>query len=124
MQKIENWSTCFASDDPYLPPEMNRLVVRGSLDGRAFFSAIRRTEGRVVHTDDGSYELGAILPDYERWLKETGQWAKFDPENPIRMVREVSAEGQAANADAEGCRPRTATLPTSSRAGAASEKTS
>jgi hypothetical protein len=73
--KLENWFLVYGDYDPYKPPECNTQHLAGKVFGNPNFndgeeirtSPIVGKEGDKIVTKSGSvYELGEVLPDYEK----------------------------------------------------------
>lgn len=88
---IHEWSTCFASNNPYAPPEARGLAIQGKVYGREGWeeggqictSNVVSVDGRTVKTRSGStYRLGRIAPAFREWLRKQGR--EYDPRNPIK----------------------------------------
>ncbi len=86
MKTLESWSTY---RDPWEAPELPLRIV-GLLDGeRVRTSRVQDSRGRIVITESGSrYLLGEPDPEYLKWLQ--GHDYRFDPENPIKLVKTMS----------------------------------
>lgn len=97
MKTIENWWTV-PGGDTFTAPEAAGICIVGTCeghpkgqghDGVIQTSRVKKVEGRVVKTVSGSiYYLGGIKPQFLAYLKECGY--SFDPENPIKIVDEIT----------------------------------
>ena len=93
--KIENWSTCSLTLDPFKAPEQGFLCIQGQImdPDRGTMKSIRTStvvdvKGRKITTRSGSvYALGKIDPNFRAWLKvnrPAWNWKK-----PIRMLEDA-----------------------------------
>lgn len=77
MVKIDNWSTCPATNDPFVAPECRGLALQGNVQdhpvlgvGFVHTSPIDRFHKRTVTTYSGTvYRLGRIDPQFRRYLR-------------------------------------------------------
>lgn len=98
--ELLDWIVVHASTDPYCPPELGGIALKGTVKGHpkkrdgqlVRTTRIKKVEGRMVLTDSGTlYRLGEPLPDYRKWAEENHP--PFDPENPIRVKIKGSSDG-------------------------------
>ena len=89
--ELENWRTASSSDDPYRPPELNSVCLKGIVKGHrrkedgteVFTSSIRDSQGKYVLTSNTLYKLGSPKEEFLEYLKSIGK--EFDPLNPVKM---------------------------------------
>ena len=90
--RIECWSTIEEQNNPFLPPEVKDLRIRGrvyghpgQIDGSLIkTSRIQSIQGKVIYTLNTLYELGEPDPDFIKWMKSEG--ISFNPDEPIRII--------------------------------------
>ena len=91
--KIECWSTTESNNNPFLPPEIKNLSVRGKVYGHPEYtdgniiktSPIQSIQGKTVYTMNTIYELGEPDPEFIKWMKAEGIF--FNPEEPIKIIQ-------------------------------------
>ena len=89
--RIEQWSVCVGTKDPYAPPDGLVLVLKGNVYGhpvhpdgrRVTTSFVQYARGRVVTCVGRRYILGEVDPAYFRWLQANGH--QLDQNNPIKI---------------------------------------
>lgn len=95
--RIDDWSTCYVSEDPFRAPELNGLCLQGTIayhprtkrGGGIRTSAIVAVDGRTVRTRSGSlYYLGRPSHNYVEWLRKEGK--PLDEKQPIKLLSESS----------------------------------
>lgn len=90
--RLDDWHVARTSDDPFKAPEQTGIVLVGVVRGhptkpdgeRIITSRAVRSEGRAVHTENGSaYYLGEPSEKYRAWLRDNRP--NWDAENPIKL---------------------------------------
>ena len=90
---LEDWSTGFISNDPYLAPEQKAICLQGMVTGHPRregkhgirTSSVAGVKGRIIATRSGSvYRLGKIDPTFRKWLKK--HRPNWDWRNPVKML--------------------------------------
>ena len=93
--RLDNWHCDVYPADGFTAPEMQDRVLIGRVTGHPRYrdgetirtGALVGAKGRMATTASGTvYELGEVDSRYLAWLQENG--ISFDPENPIRIVKE------------------------------------
>jgi len=95
--RLEDWFMGWATNDPFIPPELRGKSLCGRVYGHEEFedgtnvaiviASLAKSEGRTVSTADGqTLELGKPEPGYLEWLKSAG--IPYDEKNPIKLVEE------------------------------------
>lgn len=95
--RLENWSTGYSREDPYCPPEVARLALKGNIYDHPRFdqgcfvktAPIIDAKGKLVTVEGGSFDdheyyqiiLGEIDPEFRKWLAE--HRPNWNPEEPI-----------------------------------------
>lgn len=90
MIRLENWSVCFGSADPWRPPEGCASTLQGNVyghplhdDGKFVVTSVPVTidkEKRQIKTYSGSvYVLGEPDKEWIAWLEEQGHPRADDP---------------------------------------------
>lgn len=95
MKLIENWWT-EPGGNGCTAPEAAGLVICGECEGRIIrTSRVKKATGQVVQTENSTYVIGTIKPEFLAHLKECGY--KFDPENPIKVVDKLTVLEKRSN---------------------------
>ncbi len=97
--RLENWSACLRSDEPFRAPEVNPFCLKGKIYGHPHFPdgteiqtpAILAADGPKITVcgSDELYEvqLGQIDPHFRQWLAENRP--DWNPENPVIVGNKV-----------------------------------
>ena len=90
--RLEDWY--FTSNDPYIPPELQKPRIGGTVYGHAnerfvdgskiVTGDILSYDGRIVRSKNTNYLLGEPSVTYREWLRVNRP--NWDPDNPVKYI--------------------------------------